>query len=177
MVHNFCKRGTANVGFEVDIEFDGVVHKLSHPKAVGTDVRVKAAEITYDSASKTFTLNPLIESSQTVKQTWGVSTQSFQKVSTVMLSPNYWDEKAVGNKHYFFMLEGCKNEDTARGFFNEFLSAELDPHRKVLEMVGSKMKTEESEDQLSGLGFSSTQRNEIICRVTGKFSRVVKIKF
>jgi len=94
-----------------------------------------------------------------------------------MLSPNYWDDRTVGNKHFFFMLDGCSNEDKARGFFNEFLTDELTPHRKVFEMVGSKMKTEESENQLSGIGFSSTQRNYILCRVKGAFSRTVKITF
>ena len=50
-------------------------------------------------------------------------------------------------------------------------------HRKVIEMVGSKMKTDHSERQLSGLGFSSTQRNSLLCRVKGSFSRVIKIIF
>jgi hypothetical protein len=31
--------------------------------------------------------------------------------------------------------------------------------------------------QLSGLGFSSTQRNSVLCRVSGSFSRVIKIVF
>lgn len=83
----------------------------------------------------------------------------------------------VGNKHYFFMIDGCKNDGRARGFYNEFLKEELTPHRKVIEIVGSKMRTEESEDQLSGLGFSSTQRQELLCRVTGSFTRTVKVVF
>lgn len=94
-----------------------------------------------------------------------------------MLSPNYWDERAVGNQHYFFMLENCLNEGKARGFFNEFLRPDLDAHRKVIEMVGAKMKTDESNDQLSGVGFSSTQRNSIMCRVTGAFTRIINITF
>jgi hypothetical protein len=94
-----------------------------------------------------------------------------------MFSPNYWDEKAVGNRHFFFLLDGCKNDGTARGFYNEFLSAELDQHRKVLEMVGAKMQTEESDHQLSGIGFSSTQRNDILVRVKGTFTRTIKIIF
>jgi hypothetical protein len=95
----------------------------------------------------------------------------------MMMSPNFWDDKTVGNKHYFFMLDGCLNDGKARGFFNEFFKEELTPHRKVLEMVGSKMRTDESDRQLSGLGFSSTQRNSVLCRVKGSFNRVVKITF
>ena len=94
-----------------------------------------------------------------------------------MMSPNYWDGRGIGNKHFFFMLEGCRNEGKARGFFNEFLKSDLDQHRKVMEMVGNKLKTEESDRQLSGLGFSSTQRNSVLCRVQGSFNRIIRIKF
>ena len=83
----------------------------------------------------------------------------------------------MGNKHYFFALEGCLNDGKARGFFNEFLVPELDAHRKVIEIVGAKMRTDESDKQLSGLGFSSTQRNSVLCRVSGAFSRVIKLTF
>ena len=44
-------------------------------------------------------------------------------------------------------------------------------------MVGSKMKTELSDRQLSGVGFSSTQRNSITCRITGNFIRTINITF
>jgi hypothetical protein len=111
------------------------------------------------------------------KEAWGVKTQMFTPVSAVMLSPNYWGGEGIGNKHYFFMLEGCQNDGTARGFYNEFLSNELNPHRKVLEIVGSKMHTEKSENQLSGIGFSSTQKGCLLCKVKGAFTRVVKVVF
>jgi hypothetical protein len=94
-----------------------------------------------------------------------------------MLSPNYWDDFKVGNEHYFFMIDGCANEQVARGFYNEFLSEDLSAHRKVMEMVGSKMKTATSESQLSGLGFSSTQRGHLVCKVVGKFTRTIKVLF
>jgi hypothetical protein len=95
----------------------------------------------------------------------------------MMLSPNFWNGHGVGNKHYFFMLDGCLNDGQARGFYNEFLRAELDKHRKVIELVGSKMKAESSADQISGLGFSSTQRNELLVKVKGSFNRTVKVIF
>lgn len=75
------------------------------------------------------------------------------------------------------MLDGCINDGSARGFYNEFLKSELDQHRKVFEMVGAKMRTDESQHQLSGLGFSSTQRNSVVCRVKGSFSRIINITF
>ena len=39
------------------------------------------------------------------------------------------------------------------------------------------MSTANSDQQLSGVGFSSTQRNNILCKVTGNFSRIVRINF
>jgi hypothetical protein len=75
------------------------------------------------------------------------------------------------------MLDACCNEGQARGFFNEFLTNELEPHRKTMEMVGAKMRTEESERQLSGIGFSSTKRDSVLVRVKGTFNRVVKVVF
>jgi len=174
-VHNFSQREMTDTGFEVEIEFDGDIHTLALP-SIKNHEYVDVAVLTY-SRKKGFTIKPLIPMSSVSKEVWGINTQSFNKVSVVMLSPNYWNEKCVGNKHYFFMLNDCKNEGTARGFFNEFLSEELSKHRKVLEVIGSKMKTEESNEQLSGIGFSSTKKDSILCRVTSKFSRVIKLTF
>ena len=94
-----------------------------------------------------------------------------------MNSPNHWDGEKTGNKHWFFILDGCKNDSKARGFFNEFLDEGLRDHRKVFEVLGSKMKTEKSDEQLSGLGFSSTQKNHVLCKVGGSFNRTIKINF
>ena len=59
----------------------------------------------------------------------------------------------------------------------EFLKEELTPHRKVIEIVGSKMRAKETENQLSGVGFSSTKRSSVMCRVKGKFTRTVRVIF
>lgn len=93
----------------------------------------------------------------------------------VMNSPNHWDGHGVGNKHVFFILEGCRQEGSARGFFNEFLLESLTPHRKVFEVLGSKMRVAPAERQLSGVGF--TYKQEVLCRVTGSFTRTIKIGF
>ena len=93
----------------------------------------------------------------------------------ILDSPNHW-EGEYGNKHLFFILDEARNDELPRGIFNEFLKPELQEHRKVLEVLGSKIKVENSETQLSGLGFSSTQRNEIFVKVKGSFERVIKIK-
>jgi hypothetical protein len=177
-VNNYTRRETVDVGFEVEVEFDGVTHTFSHPNAVQTGETVVVAEIHY-SREDGFKIGKSIPSSQMAKEAWGIKTQSFTPVEAVMLSPNFWGEsgKGTGNKHFFFMLKGCVNEGTTRGFYNEFLLPELNVHRKVLEIVGSKMKTKESDTQLSGIGFSSTQRSHLLCKVKGSFTRTVKVMF
>lgn len=174
-VNNYNRRSSDGVGFDVQIEFDGDIHQFHYDKVIKTREIVEVAKI--EVINGQFTIKSDLSSSTTTKTIWGVDTNKFVPVKSIMLSPNFWDEQEVGNKHYFFMLEGCKNEDVARGFYNEFLSTELDKHRKVLEMVGSKLKTDVNEAQLSGVGFSSTQKNSVVCRVSGSFTRVLKLVF
>jgi len=73
------------------------------------------------------------------------------------------------------MLKGCKNPDATRGIYNEFLRSDLDQHRKVFEIVGSKTKCQPSDDQLSGLGFSSTRSDVVTIVVNGR--RAYNVEF
>lgn len=45
------------------------------------------------------------------------------------------------------------------------------------EALGAKMKVEPSDNQLTGLGFSTTQKASVICKVDGSFKRIIKINF
>ena len=74
-------------------------------------------------------------------------------------------DSAVGNKHWFFIMKDCKNPDPVRGIYNEFLSPKFEEHRKVFEILGDKTKAEPTQDQLSGLGFSSTLGEEVFVQV------------
>ena len=75
------------------------------------------------------------------------------------------------------MLKDCKNPENPSAFFNEFLKNELNEYRHVLEALGSKLAVETVDDQLSGIGFSSTRHNELIVKVSGATERIMKIHF
>jgi len=176
-VHNYD--GGRNTGFSAQIEFDGQIFEFS--KSGFTTGTTQVAEVTY-SKTKGFSIKSLLDntlsSSGNVisKEKWGISTNKFRKVSMIMNSPNHWTDK-VGNRHVFFVLDGAKCDESPRGFFNEFLKEDLDKNRKVLEVLGSKLKVEPSDMQVTGLGFSDTQRNSFICKVEGSFKRTLKVTF
>lgn len=176
LIHNYAKRENVDVGFTVEMEYKGRVWTFGHDKPLKNGERVTVAEFDFNQADGVKFINS-IDSVETSKELWGINTQKFHTVRTLMNSPNHWDGNKTGNKHWFFILDGCKNEGKARGFFNEFLKAELTEHRKVFEVLSSKMKAAESDEQLSGLGFSSTKRDSVLCKVTGSFSRIIKINF
>lgn len=110
-------------------------------------------------------------------EVYGLETNKFHKVNLVCLSPNHWVEPGVGNKHYFFMLEGAKAPEDIRGFHNENLNNDLLQHRKVMEVLGNTLKVGSTDGQLSGVGFDATVRNEVVLRLKGSFNRVIKVKF
>jgi len=175
VVHNYSS-GPSKAGFTAEIEFDGQVRSFSYDKVLRAKEKVSVAILNFTKSSGIEYTKSLAHT-QMQKEVWGVNTQQFHKVSMIMNSPNHWDGEETGNKHLFFMLEGCNNEGVTRGFYNEFLNGELTPHRKVFEMLSAKMRVAESDNQLSGLGFSSTKRDQVICKVNGSFARTVKINF
>lgn len=175
-VHMYGARESANKGYEVEIDWLGTVYSFASEQSPRQSETVTVARMEYTKRDGIKMLSGLKET-RASRPMWGLQSETFHRVSVVMLSPNHWDGSAVGNKHFFFMLDGCANDGTARGFFNEFLMPALDPHRKVFEMVGARLKVAPASEQLSGLGFSSTQRNTLTVRVKGGFNRTIKITF
>lgn len=176
-VHNFTKRAGHSPGFEVEVQIGGNLYNYVYEKDVADHQRIRVMDIKVSKNGEVTIDDEKLTSTKASKEVWGVSTENFVPVSMVMNSPNHWDGEHTGNKHVFFILKGCANPDQARGFYNEFLSNDLAEHRKVFELLGSKMKTEKTDEQLSGVGFSSTKEDAILCKVGGSFNRVVKVKF
>jgi hypothetical protein len=175
-VNQYRQRESRDAGFEAEIDFLGENHRFEYDKVVKGNVTIAKFEYSQSGGIKILESLP---PAKAVREVWGITTNKYHKVNIVMYSPNHWEStgSAIGNKHYMFLLEGCQNPDNARGFFNEYLKEELNEHRKVFEVVGSKMLAPHTTDQLSGLGFSNTQRGHVLCRVKGSFSRVIKIVF
>lgn len=75
------------------------------------------------------------------------------------------------------MLDGCKSPNPVRSFHNENLIPDLVHHRKVMEVLGATHTLPPVSKQLSGLGFNSTVKDELVVKLGGSFKRMVKIKF
>ena len=173
-IHNWSFRGTGGKG-KAEIAFGGEVFQYIYPSTRNKEW-VTIAEVTLKNG-KFEIEHKLPVADQQSKEIYGLETNQFHKVNLVCLSPNHWGENNVGNKYYFFMLDGCKSPTSIRSFHNENLIPELAEHRKVLEVLGGTTMIEPSDKQLSGLGFNATVRDELIVRLSGTHKRTVKIKF
>lgn len=178
-VHQFSPREAKDNTFTVDIDIGGEITSFGSLNP-SRDAMLEVADIVVRE-NGAIEVQPIMNASSSYakKTFWGVETGDFRRVNAVMRSPNYWDdERGHGNEHVFFMLDGCVADEDARGFYNEFLRSELAPHRKVLELVGSKQRVESVPNQLSGVGFSVTSGAVITVRVTGQsVTQILNVQF
>lgn len=178
VVNNFAKRESSDVGFVIEVECGGKLSHFSYNKAVRDkqDVHVVTLHMKEGRVESVEMGDPAITASNVSQTKWGLTTEQYVKVDAVTLSPNYWGDNAVGNKHTFFVLHGAKNDEPTRGIYNEFLHPRLEAHRKVFEVIGDKTKCQPTDGQLSGLGFSSTKKTDVLVRVQqGKKQRLFNV--
>ncbi len=178
VVNNFAFRESSNPGFVIEVECEGKLTHYSYNKPVRNhqDITVVTLYMKNSVIERVEPGDPGITSANISQEKWGLTTERYIKVNTVMLSPNYWGDNAAGNKHTFFVLEGAKSDEDMRGFYNEFLHPRLEEHRKVFEVIGDKTKCRPTDGHLAGLGFSSTKKDTFLVRVQqGKKQRIFNI--
>lgn len=160
-------------GFKAEIAFAGELFSYEYPEPVSATIPVATVTL----SNGVLSIVHQLPASTMSRDLYNLSTNEFHKVNLICLSPNHWGNNNAGNKHYFFMLDGCKCESAIRSFHSENLIPELAEHRKVLEILGASTTLQPEGEQLSGLGFNATVHDELIVRLKGSFNRVIKIQF
>lgn len=174
-VNQYMARGSK--GFKAEIEFNGEIFAFEYNSPVFGNVQV--AEVTLDENGN-FSIKEKLHGSSSIssREIWGINTNQFVPVSVISYSPNYFDEHdGIGHRHLFFFLKDCVNNEEPNGYYNEFLKSDLEKHKRVFEALGAKCHVEDTDDQLSGIGFSMTKRADLVVKIKGATERVMKIKF
>jgi hypothetical protein len=172
-IHNWNFRKSGGRG-ECEIAFEGNLYQYEYP-ATQHKEWIDVAKITLKNGRFTIThILPL--KNEASKEVWGLNTNEFHKVALVCPTPNHWGENNIGNKHYLFMLQGCANPNSVRGFHNEHLISDLLQHRKVLDVLANTCMIESTPNQIAGVGFNATVRDEVILKLQGSHKRIVKLK-
>ena len=162
-VNNFNKRTNENQGFTLQFATTEGIQTFTYPD---NDVNHKPF-LVFEKENHKVKLIQISDKLQCQSNT--VSGDKFIEVKNVLMSPNTW-EKEVGNKHFILLTDDVEVNEPVRGFFNEQLNSKLSPHRKVTEILGSKLKIQaadfEPTDLAKGYGFSETMDANLILRLT-----------
>lgn len=183
IVRQYTLREKIDVGFNMEIHIENIGDwQLRYPHLVKSREDILVGTFTVEGSLKnkktiSFTPSPNMEIGTAPSRTEAnLTTGDWVEVEAITLSPNHWEEE-IGNLHYFFFLKGAKTE-SFRGFFNEFLRSDLKEVRKAMDVIGATMKVDTDDDQLTGLGFSSTSNKELLVKVEGSsITSTYKIKF
>lgn len=176
-VKQFSKRNKENYGFTLQVEYDNIIHSFSYDKIMNTDSSLQCLEIEWDGNEFSIkNINKAFGNSIDTRtdEIWGININSFVNVNKILLSPNYWNDNKIGNKHFIFLVDGCYNNESVRSFYTEYLNDELYQHRKTMELLGGvdKLKAVSTNEQLSGMGFSETSQSKFIVRQVDKSGKV-----
>ena len=154
---------TIDRGYTVEMEVGGQIHHYSVPDNHSS----KIFEVIFkNGVVQDMKIASGVSGTAIQAEAWNLKTETFVPVKTIMRSPNFWDGESIGNEHFFFLLEGCKTDEPVRGIFNEFLRSDLTEHRKVFEVLADKTKCQPTDEQVSGVGFSTTKPQSVVVRVT-----------
>ena len=174
-IHNF--NGLDNNGARAEIFIDGKTYLYEIKHRISGNVDIATIHIEGGKVKKIDHSKYKVLGQEESVDIYGLKSCEFHKVRLMCLSPNYWKEPGVGNKHYFFMLDGAKSPVPLRSFHNENLKSDLLQHRKVMDILGDTLKVESVDGQLSGVGFNATVRDEVVLRVKGGADKLIKVKF
>ena len=163
IVNNYQKRTNESQGFKLQFATTEEIVTFTHPH---NDVKHKEF-LTFEKSNGSVKLINI--NKELVSQGKSISSDKFIEIKHVLMSPNTWN-KEIGNKHFILLTEDIEVNEPVRGFFNEQLNSQLTPHRKVTEILGSKLKIQpvdfESNDVAKGYGFSETMDANLILRLT-----------
>lgn len=163
IVNNYQKRTNESQGFKLQFATTEEILTFTHPH---NDVKHKEF-LTFEKSNGSVKLINIHK--DLVSQGKSISSDKFIEIKHVLMSPNTW-EKEIGNRHFILLTEDIEVNEPVRGFFNEQLNSQLTPHRKVTEILGSKLKIQpvdfESNDVAKGYGFSETMDANLILRLT-----------
>lgn len=170
-VNQYNRRETIDVGFAIEIEYNGIIHQYSYGKSLKNGENVPCFQLHIKNGELTKIETELTGGSSS-QDKWGVKTETLVPVVAVMYSPNCWSGM-VGAKHLILALKNCKNPGTTRGIYNEFLRSDLEQHRKVFEVLGAKTKCQPSDEQVSGIGFTAARGDSVTIVVDSRRAYVL----
>ena len=184
-VNNYSARDPKGKGFDLEVEVNGTTATFSSNTSPRDGQSELLTFVVDKNGEVAFASNAKLSSTSSSAEKWGLKTGQWHTVGAVTFSPNYWTRPTT-NQHLFFLLKGCRvtADEKVRPFYNEFLCGALAPHRKVTEMLASKIEVCAADaEELSGIGFSMTRHStddkptHVYVEVEGSFKRVVKVVF
>lgn len=172
-VNNYTRRTNSDQGFKLQMAVLGEIVTYSCPT---NEVRHQEQMLTVYKNGRSI---DIIDVNEKLSKE-DISGKQFIEVKNILKSPNAWSDKVIGNEHVIFLADGIEVNFHVRGFFNEQLNATLNEHRKVTEVLGSKLKLSpdkfEGDDIAKGYGFSITSNKNFYLRLIFENGRKELIK-